>query len=103
MNFFKNIPDYDGGKLVPCIYNTGCGIDNDLDNAGVTNNYTMLVTDTCADDYLSYIKKLTENGFEVIFENRIENDLYTALDGERLLFKWERITYFGKKRRESSK
>ena len=86
MNFFKNIPDYDGGRTVPCIYNTGCGIDNDLENDSAINNYTLLVTDTDAEEYADYIKKLTENGYTVIFENRIENDLYTALDGARLLY-----------------
>lgn len=86
MEFFKFLPDFDGGTTVPCIYNIGCGIENEFEKTKVSDGYMMLVTGTTADGYRAYIDKLTGCGWRLVFENSVGQDLFAQLEGERLLY-----------------
>lgn len=81
MNAFENIPSYEGGKASPYIYNVGCGMENDLDAPTDRDCYAMLITETDADSYCKYVDKLRDNGYAVLFGNRIGDNIYTLLTG----------------------
>jgi len=86
MEFFKALPEYDGGNTVNCIYNCGCGMQDDQTGKEVENNYMILVTDTSENEYKAYIDKLINQGYRGVFQNRIEDNLYTQLSGSYLLY-----------------
>ena len=81
MNAFENIPSYEGGKASPYIYNVGCGMENDLDAPTDRDCYAMLITETDANSYCKYVDKLRDNGYAVLFGNRIGDNIYTLLTG----------------------
>ena len=96
MTIFKGLPDFDGGRLIPAIYNIGCGTENEFTSDGLKDGYAFLVADTDREEYKAYISKLTVCGYKVIFENGIGDDLFTQLEGEYLLY-----IYHTSKKRET--
>lgn len=61
-----------------------------LDEAPVAtedkNSHISVIRNTSEEEFLAYVEKLKGNGYEVIFENRIENNIFRELLGEKHIY-----------------
>lgn len=66
-----NMPAYDGGVICETVYDTGSGLLSDSEGATESNGKMQLVSATKVAEYETYCEKLTENGFEKVYENEL--------------------------------
>ncbi len=66
-------PSYDGGNLDRTLYSAGGGLhETELSDI----SWLQIVQDTTEDEYLAYLSKLDELGYQCTFENYIDGNYY---------------------------
>ncbi len=68
----ENMPIYDGGVVCETVYDTGSGLLSDRDGATEHDGKMQLISSTKFEEYEAYCEKLSENGFEEVYDNRLE-------------------------------
>lgn len=85
LKFSPCIPPYGGGKKAQTIYNAGNMITDDEKNITAEDCPMQLITDTNESEYNIYIKKLTSEGFKIVFENKNDSFIATQLKKDKVL------------------
>ncbi|MBQ9112792.1 MAG: MBL fold metallo-hydrolase [Clostridia bacterium] len=66
------LPTYDGGKK-DCVYDNG------------NDNYMLVVSDTTAESYTSYLSKLESSGFEFYTDNQIKENKFATYINDKYI------------------
>lgn len=72
---FKNIPEFRKGSMRPVFADCGKGIDYNS-KGDEYSSFAHIFKDVAEEDILSYVSDLKSSGFEMIYENRIDNNLF---------------------------
>jgi len=75
-NWQLSLPPYDGGVYSDGVYDIGYGKDI---TPGTSAGKMQLIAKTTADEFKAYVAKLVTAGYEKIFENEINGNLYAEL------------------------
>lgn len=83
---FNGLPNYPDGT-VSQIYNCGPGLANDQLSVTDEDSKMVVVSSTSGESLLNYIDRLTNIGFNVIFQSEVDGNLYYGLqNGEKLYY-----------------
>ena len=75
----EGLPAYPDGKA-SAVYNAGPGLENDKVKTVKTDCREIVISETTAASFKSYLETLKNNGFEQIFENRIDSNEYRMVE-----------------------
>ncbi len=76
---FEDLPEYPGGDISGTTYNAGPGLAVDQNGATDEDSKMVVISQTSAKTFQSYIQTLLAAGFEKISENSIEENIYYTL------------------------
>ena len=76
MWLFDTIPAYDGGTLLPMLYNCGSALADDFDGATPQDTQMHIVRDTDETAFLAYCEKVQNAGFTCLFRRSDAAGLY---------------------------
>lgn len=73
---FKNIPEFTFGKMKPLFADCGTGLSRLPETQTKDNSFMHIFTETTAEAVKKYVHQLAENGYEKVFENSIDGNLF---------------------------
>ena len=83
----EGVPSYEGGRYSIGIYNSGPGLKNDVLSTTDEDSYMQMVNKTNQEEFKNYMNKLSEYGYEKIYEGQTEDNLYAQFaGGDKLIY-----------------